>query len=326
MSRHQGTALKTYDVMVIGSGFAGMAAALFAAKRGLSVVQTGATGGIDFSTGFIDLLAVHPIADLKVWEDPFAALSALRRDLPLHPYCRVSDDEISLALREFTSFLGEQGLCYRGREGKNTLALNSAGTLKPTYLLPCTLWNGVEAQGGEGENPHCRFSRTQGIERSADRRSAGRLAGTQSRADQFPGHERRTLPRTHGLEPGRSRAPGGAGQGRRSAGQRGAIRGLSGHPGHDRHLGRAAAHGGTARQEGVRNPHPAALHRRAQAAGGFRPGFAGSGRAHLHAEAGHEGCDVPRQAFISRPAADQRPWSFAPAAPFLPADVFSARA
>ena len=132
--------------MVIGSGFAGMAAALFAAKRGLSVVQTGATGGIDFSTGFIDLLAVHPLAELKVWEDPFAALSALRRDFPSHPYCRVSDDEISLALREFTSFLGEQGVCYRGREGKNTLALNSAGTLKPTYLLPCTLWNGVEAR------------------------------------------------------------------------------------------------------------------------------------------------------------------------------------
>jgi len=137
--------MKTYDVMVIGSGFAGMAAALFAANRGLSVVQTGASGGIDFSTGLIDLLAVHPIFELKVWEDPFAALAALRRDLPAHPYCRVSDEEISLALQEFTSFLGEQGLCYRGRAGKNTLTLTSAGTLKPTYLLPCTLWNGVEA-------------------------------------------------------------------------------------------------------------------------------------------------------------------------------------
>lgn len=137
--------MKKYDVMVIGSGFAGMAAALFAARRGLSVVQAGGTGGIDFSTGFIDLLAVHPIAEQRVWEDPFAALAALRRDLPAHPYCRVSDEEIRLALEEFTSFLGEHGLCYRGREGKNTPTLTAAGTMKPTYLLPCAAWNGVAA-------------------------------------------------------------------------------------------------------------------------------------------------------------------------------------
>ncbi|MDY0227955.1 MAG: glycerol-3-phosphate dehydrogenase subunit GlpB [Desulfomicrobium apsheronum] len=137
--------MKNYDVMVIGSGFAGMAAALFAAERGLSVAQTGATGGIDFSTGFIDLLAVHPIAEQKVWEDPFAALAALRRDLPDHPYCRVSDDEICRALEQFTTFLGHHGLCYRGRAGKNTLTLTAAGTMKPTYLLPCTAWNGVKA-------------------------------------------------------------------------------------------------------------------------------------------------------------------------------------
>lgn len=137
--------MKTYDVMVIGSGFAGMAASLFAARRGLTVVQTGATGGIDFSTGFIDLLAVHPIAEQRVWMDPFAALAELRRDLPAHPYCRVTDEEIVLALTEFTEFLGNQGLCYRGRPGRNTATLTSAGTMKPTYLLPCSAWNGVEA-------------------------------------------------------------------------------------------------------------------------------------------------------------------------------------
>ncbi len=137
--------MNTYDVMVIGSGFAGMAASLFAAQSGLSVVQTGASGGIDFSTGFIDLLAVHPMAELRVWSDPFAALEALRRDLPRHPYAHVSNDEIREALDGFTAFLGGQGLCYTGRPGQNTATLTTAGTVKPTYLLPCSAWNGVDA-------------------------------------------------------------------------------------------------------------------------------------------------------------------------------------
>jgi glycerol-3-phosphate dehydrogenase subunit B len=131
--------------MIIGSGFAGMAAALFAAKAGLSVVQTGATGGIDFSTGFIDLLAVHPIDRQQVWADPFAALDALRHDLPAHPYCRVTNEEIAQALDAFTAFLGDHGLCYTGRPGRNTQTLTASGILKPTYLLPCAAWAGVEA-------------------------------------------------------------------------------------------------------------------------------------------------------------------------------------
>ena len=137
--------MSTYDVMVMGSGFAGMAASLFAASRGLSVVQTGGTGGIDFSTGFIDLLAVHPMASQQVWEDPFAALAALRRDLPDHPYARITDREIIQALREFTDFLARHGLCYTGAPGRNSLALTAAGTVKPTYLLSCAAWNGVSA-------------------------------------------------------------------------------------------------------------------------------------------------------------------------------------
>ncbi len=137
--------MKTFDVMVIGSGFAGMAAALFAAEQGLSVAQTGGTGGIDFSTGFIDLLAVHPMAERRVWSDPFAALETLRRDLPAHPYGLVADADISRALDAFTAFLGLQGLCYTGRPGRNTHTLTASGTLKPTYLLPCAAWGGVEA-------------------------------------------------------------------------------------------------------------------------------------------------------------------------------------
>ena len=47
------------DLCVIGTGLAGMAATLFAATRGLSVVQAGHTGEIIFASGLLDLLGVH---------------------------------------------------------------------------------------------------------------------------------------------------------------------------------------------------------------------------------------------------------------------------
>ncbi len=85
---------KIYDVMVIGSGFAGMAAAAFAVKAGLNVVQTGATGGIDFSTGFIDLMGVHPMSEGKRWKNPWQAIEAMLKDHPKHPYGYLSAEEI----------------------------------------------------------------------------------------------------------------------------------------------------------------------------------------------------------------------------------------
>ena len=46
------------DLMVIGAGMAGMAAALFAARRGLSVAQTGLTGETLYASGLFDLYGV----------------------------------------------------------------------------------------------------------------------------------------------------------------------------------------------------------------------------------------------------------------------------
>ena len=47
---------KKYDVCIIGAGLAGLAATLFAANRGLSCVEAGQTGEINFASGFFDLL------------------------------------------------------------------------------------------------------------------------------------------------------------------------------------------------------------------------------------------------------------------------------
>ncbi|XPV77525.1 MAG: glycerol-3-phosphate dehydrogenase subunit GlpB [Desulfovibrio sp.] len=136
---------KTYDVMVVGAGFAGMAAALFAANRGLSVAQAGSTGGIDFSTGFIDLMGVHPVGEGKRWVNPWDAISALKKDIPKHPYGLLTDNEIADSLDEFTSFLRANGLPYTGLDKRNINSLTSAGTVKQTYLVPEAVWTGSRA-------------------------------------------------------------------------------------------------------------------------------------------------------------------------------------
>ncbi|MGD8722925.1 MAG: FAD-binding protein, partial [Desulfobacterales bacterium] len=85
------------DLCVIGSGLAGMAAALFAASRGLRVTQMGHTGEIIFASGLLDLLGVHPVVEKRAWSDPWAALDALVRDLPEHPYARLKKSDIKAA-------------------------------------------------------------------------------------------------------------------------------------------------------------------------------------------------------------------------------------
>lgn len=134
-----------YDVMVIGAGFAGMAASLFAAKRGLKVVQTGSTGGIDFSTGFLDLMAVHPIEEGRRWMNPWEAIDAVVKDCPNHPYGLLDRQEAVDAIDKFTDFLAGQGLEYMGHKDRNSCALTPAGTVKRTYRVPKSAWKGVEA-------------------------------------------------------------------------------------------------------------------------------------------------------------------------------------
>ena len=73
---------KRYDVCVIGTGLAGMAATLFVANRDLSTVQVGHTGEIIFTSGLLDLMGVHPVNEKRLWRDPWAAIAAVVNDIP----------------------------------------------------------------------------------------------------------------------------------------------------------------------------------------------------------------------------------------------------
>jgi glycerol-3-phosphate dehydrogenase subunit B len=133
------------DVCIIGAGLAGLASTLFAANRGLSCVAVGQTGEINFASGFLDLLGVHPAGEKHAWTDPWAGIDALVRDIPEHPYARLTREDIQIAFDEILTFLKEAGLPYIRRMNQNIGAITSLGNLKSTYCIPHTMWNGVEA-------------------------------------------------------------------------------------------------------------------------------------------------------------------------------------
>ncbi len=135
---------KKADLIVIGAGLAGLAASCFAVSRGLRTIQVGATPGeMGFASGTLDLLAIHPVGQKKTWEDPWAGIKALVNDCTEHPYARLGIENIQKALNEFLAFLKTAGLTYQGWPESNSIMATCAGTLKITYRVPQTMWQGV---------------------------------------------------------------------------------------------------------------------------------------------------------------------------------------
>jgi len=136
------------ELLVIGSGLAGMAASLFALERGVSVAQVGNSGVIAFTTGYLDLLG-HDGRGFV--DDPWQALARLREDEPLHPLANIIEDDIRVALNGFTQTLTAMGLGYSAPGRNNVLALTPAGTLKPTLSLPLTMQPAIAAMAGNAD-------------------------------------------------------------------------------------------------------------------------------------------------------------------------------
>ncbi|MBW2589403.1 MAG: glycerol-3-phosphate dehydrogenase subunit GlpB [Deltaproteobacteria bacterium] len=133
------------ELVVIGAGMAGMASAMFASNRGISTLQVGITSGIIFASGLIDLMGVHPISEGKIWENPWKAIDALIHDIPNHPFARINKDDIHKALEEFLAFMNDAGLPYCRHKNRNAKIIMPVGTVKHTWCVPKTMWNGVLA-------------------------------------------------------------------------------------------------------------------------------------------------------------------------------------
>ncbi len=142
MTREKPYSIKT-ELTIIGTGMTGLASALFASNRGISTILTGKSSSIHFATGLMDLMGVHPAG--VDWEDPWAAMDQLRNDIPSHPYALISNGSISSALKEIYSFLNNEGLKYDRAAFRNVNVITSLGTIKKSYMIPKSMWNGVIA-------------------------------------------------------------------------------------------------------------------------------------------------------------------------------------
>ena len=132
-------------LMVIGAGMAGTAAALFAARRGISTVQAGLTGETLYASGLFDLYGVSHGSTRELIDDPWQGLKQLKQDHPKHPFCRVSTRQIRSAMDLLTDFLGEAGHPYAGYPNKNARLITPVGTIKRTFRVPATMWSSVQA-------------------------------------------------------------------------------------------------------------------------------------------------------------------------------------
>jgi len=180
-----------FDLAVIGTGMAGLSAALFASNRGLSVVLAGRTGGLTYASGLFDLAEIHPIRDGRSWSDPWDAIDTLRADIRDHPLARVPNRDIRTAIEEILSFLKGAGLPYHVEKGKNSETITPLGTIKRTYAVPLTMTGGVRALV---ERPSGLLVDFQGLkEYSAAMVAAGlrsRWPGLRTASVAFPGMER----------------------------------------------------------------------------------------------------------------------------------------
>lgn len=136
--------LEKVDLIVIGSGMAGMAAGAFAAASGIKTVLMGASSGeMPFASGLLDLLGVYPAEEKRVWDNPWAGIEALIEACPEHPYALLGLERIRSALTKFLDLLETAGLKYCGWPDRNAVLSTSIGTRKITWRVPETMWQGV---------------------------------------------------------------------------------------------------------------------------------------------------------------------------------------
>jgi glycerol-3-phosphate dehydrogenase subunit B len=137
--------VENHDLVVIGTGLTGMAAALFAAQRNTDTVQTGLAGQLGFASGMIDVLGVHPLFQSGIVDNPWEGIALLSKDEPAHPYARIPLPSIRESVQNALAFLEQGGYPHAAHAERNIMMMTPIGTLKPTYAVPHTMACGPAA-------------------------------------------------------------------------------------------------------------------------------------------------------------------------------------
>ena len=118
---------------------AGMAATLFAARRGIDTVQVGMTGELNFASGLLDLLGVHPVATGQTWSNPWDGITQLIKDQPQSPLCAHRYRGHPGRHGRICRIPEHGGLPYHCHPEHNARVITPVGTLKTTYALPASM-------------------------------------------------------------------------------------------------------------------------------------------------------------------------------------------
>jgi glycerol-3-phosphate dehydrogenase subunit B len=141
------------DVIVIGGGMAGAAAALRAAERGADVILIRkGFGATAMSSGTIDIAGPAGFLPRDPWDSlPSLTerLTAILRENPLHPYSILAGDgdtveRLTSALSQACEFVFNKlsDLRFRGSVERNIAIANGSGTAKFCAFAPISLAGG----------------------------------------------------------------------------------------------------------------------------------------------------------------------------------------
>ncbi len=127
--------MKHSDIVVIGSGLAGLTAALAGARQGKSVTMlTYGSGSLSLNSGVIDLLGYD--VQHRLVRSPREAIAHLPE---IHPYHKIGLAAVEQSIQFFKEFTSQAGFPYTGSLDTQILVPTAVGTLKPTGLAPESL-------------------------------------------------------------------------------------------------------------------------------------------------------------------------------------------